>query len=585
MLPLLAALLLAALPQRPWNEERQLLDRRLETLRRILPDAPSPVADAALVRELAEAARLQQVESLARPPLETGARGEVPVDLRATASFAQVERFFRQAGLSHRLLDVQSLELVAAPGDQVRLSAVFLLPYRPLRAPLPPPPDGTRARVQGVPKAQADAFIADQALALAKSEQVASLRRSRRNPRVFLAELGAIVRERPVVLTSAVLGEEFSVRGLTLGEGPVRALQSRFERGFFRVSHFLMSRQGACLRFEARGTTPVAGPEAELPLPTEDPFEEAGRACAIDRDAGRTPAIRNPLPPANSKAARAGGPLTLRLRDVDLTDVFQVLQRTTGQGFVVDGDVTGRASVELVRVSLEEALGFISKTAELRIGDPGPLRRVALARNWKPEPKPTPPPKKRGGSKPADPPPPEPDPLTEPPQTSTSASFELKRVGVRELLAVMTDVDPGLASLGPSGFLGKLSVWAKDVRLDLLRNRVLQASGLVERFEEGRRLLERPDSGAETPTPVAGEVQNLRLVLRGQDLAALEFQPAGVASNGNGWTVFAYAPGGALFAYRSGDRLADAVLKAVESTDVVVETEDGDVRYGLAPLP
>jgi hypothetical protein len=38
----LPLLLLAAAVQRPFPDERLLLDRRLETLRRILPDGPFP---------------------------------------------------------------------------------------------------------------------------------------------------------------------------------------------------------------------------------------------------------------------------------------------------------------------------------------------------------------------------------------------------------------------------------------------------------------------------------------------------------------------------------------------------------------
>ena len=51
-----------------------------------------------------------------------------------------------------------------------------------------------------------------------------------------------------------------------------------------------MARQGACRRFEARGQSPVAGPEAELPLPTDDPFRQDDGSCRIDRDAERAPA-------------------------------------------------------------------------------------------------------------------------------------------------------------------------------------------------------------------------------------------------------------------------------------------------------
>ena len=96
-----------------------------------------------------------------------------------------------------------------------------------------------------------------------------------------------MARDRPVVLGYASLGEEFTIRGLALGAGPLRAFESRVERGFFRVSDFLIAKQGACYRFEAHGRAPVAGPDAELPVPVDDPFEQDASACRVDRDAAR----------------------------------------------------------------------------------------------------------------------------------------------------------------------------------------------------------------------------------------------------------------------------------------------------------
>ena len=457
---LLALLTLLATPvaPRPFGDERLLLDRRLETLRRILPDGPNPAADAALAKELAEGARLASVEALARPPAEsTSARADVVVDVSAVGRYAEVDRFVRQVALSPRPIDVESLSVTATPDAVVKLDAVLRLPYRPLRAPLPAPPDGTRARLQGVPRAQADAYVRDMSLALAKSETVATLRRTRRNPRLFLSELAAIVRDRPVVLTHASVGDDFVVRGLTVGEGPVRALESRFERGFLRVSDFVMARQGACLRFEVRGKSPVVGPDAELPLPTEDPFDQDDAPCKVDRDSVRTVVVKGP-----STKTPGQGPLSLRLRDVDLTDVFFVLHWLTRQGFLVDGDVTGRVSVELNRVTLEEALAALAKGAGLRVSEPSLVRRVSLARGTLP-----PSESKRGakGKAPATGPSPAPLPAGPP------ATFLLKRADVRDILAAMTDADPSLAALGPQGFLGRVSVWAKDVPLGTCRAR------------------------------------------------------------------------------------------------------------------
>jgi len=117
-----------------------------------------------------------------------------------------------------------------------------------------------------------------------------------------------------------------------------------------------------------------------------------------------------------------------------------------------------------------------------------------------------------------------------------------------------------------------------------LRAAVLEAVGLSERIEEGRRVLQRKTVAEETMAPVAGTTPERRLVLGPQDLAVMEFDLAGVASAGDTWMAFAYSPTGVLNAYRPGDRLADGIIKSVESTDVVIETDEGPVRYPLAPL-
>jgi hypothetical protein len=551
--------LLAAPPPRAFTDDRLLLDRRLETLRRILPDGPNPLADAAYVRDIAAAAKLQSVEAQARPPREEGARGSVPVELTAVAHFADVERFFRQVATHHRLIDVERLTLSAAPDDSVRLTALLAFPFRPAKAPLTLAPDGARARLAGVPKPQADTYVRDLAMAVAKSETIAALRRSRRNPRLFLCELAAVVRDRPVVLSYASLEDEFVVRGQTVGEGPTRTLESRLERGFFRLSDFLMRRQAACVQFEARGRAPVAGADAELPLPAEDPFEQDDAPCRVDRDQGRSVTVKGGTPAKPGAKTAAKGPLTLRLRDVDLADVFFVLHRVTGQAFAVDGDVAGRASVELTGVSLDEALAAVQKAAGIRISEAGRIRRVTTSR----------PPSLPAAGDPQGP----------------VATFLLKRAEIRDLVAAMADLDPGLASLGPIGSYGRSSIWAAEMQLSTLRAALLGQAGLEERIEEERRLLERPGSDENLAPVAAGDADERRLQLRAQDLVVSEFELAGVASAGDGYWAFAYTPTGTLNAYRAGDRLYDGTVQSVDSTDAVLAGEEGPVRVMLPPGP
>ncbi len=550
---LLGAFLLLQ-PARPFPEERLLLDRRLETLRRILPDGPTASADVLVVRDLAEAARLARVEVQPRPPVESGTRGEDVLDVTALGGYEAIDRFFQRLALSHRLADVERLTLTATSEDVIQLAAVVRFPYWPARAPLPPPPEG-RGRPTGVPRPTVDAYLRDQALAFAKSDVIAERRRSRRTPRLFLSELAAVVRERPVVIGYASLADEFVVRGLAVGEGPVRAFQSRLERGFFRVSEFLMAKQGACHRFEARGKSPVAGPDAELPVPMEDPFEQDAAPCRVDRDAAKAIVVRGRTPTAKDPGR---GPLTLRLRDVDFADVFQVLAALGAGGFVVHESVTGRVSLEFTRATLDETLAAIRKASGIEIADVGPVRIVSTARVA---------------------------PRKDVPSGGAPASFSLKRVEVRDLLAGMADVDPGLATLGPSGFLGRVSVWTKDAPLGAVRSAVLDAAGLTERTEEDRRVVERPGGAIDAPTPVARAGPEPRLSLRREELTVLEFQVAGIAAAGDSFVAFAYAPTGRLYAYRPGDRLADGIVREIQTTDVLLETEEGPVRMALPPCP
>lgn len=460
MLPVLLAATLLASPVRPFDEERLLLDRRLETLRRILPDGASPTADATLIKEIATRSRLSGVETVPRQPTEAGPRGEVVVDLSAFARFSDVDYFFRQVAAHARLVDVQTLTLTATNQDVIRLAAALSLPYRSARAPVPPLPEGLVERPKGIPRPQADAFIRDQGLALAKSEQIASLRRARRNPRVFLAELAAATRDRPVTLTFASTGNGFVVRGLTVGEGPARALESRLEEGFFRVAEFLMARNGACRQFEVHGTVPVAGMDAELPLPAEDPFEQDETPCRVERDPETAPSwIRA------GGEKKAQGNLTIRGRNLDAADVFLVVHDAADLGFLVDGSVSGRYSLELNRVSVEEALAAIRKAGP-GISDRGAIRRVSPTRI----------------------------PSAANPEAAggPASGFAIKRTDARDILAAMTEMDPSLAALGPSGALGRVSLWARNQPLFDLRSTLLDSVGLGERVsEDGQRILFR----------------------------------------------------------------------------------------------
>jgi hypothetical protein len=533
--PRASLVLLAVLAAHPFPEERLLLDRRLETLRRILPDGPNPPADRALVADLAQSTGLESLDVQPRPPFDSrSAWADVVVDLSGVGGYDEIDRFFRQVALSPRLIDVESLTLSPAPGDAVHLVAVLRLPYRPEAAPLPAPPEGVRAQVAGVPRPQADAYLRDQALALAKADTIATLRRTRRNPRLFLSEAAAVVRGRPMLLSQATLADEFFLRGLAVGEATLRGFESRLERGFFRVAQVLLARQGPCFRFEVRGRSPVVGLDAEIPLPTDSPF--SAEQCRSDRDPPGALVLRAPF----ARRPRRGS-LDLRLRDVDWADVFGVLYQLTGEAFLVDADVSGRISLDFPAVELDEALALLQKGG-VKLS-PGPLRRVS-----------------RGRAAAARPP-----FAAEGPK----ASAAVKRADVREVLAALAEADPSLAS-APRDLPGRISVWARDLPAADLRAAVVDAVG--------------SSGGAEAAPPLGSPAPPRRLNLRPPELSVQEFELAGLVATGGRWNALVYSPAGALYVYRSGDRLADGSVTSVESTDVLLQTEEGPLRVVLPPL-
>ena len=215
----------------------------------------------------------------------------------------------------------------------------------------------------------------------------------------------------------------------------------------------------------------MVGLDAEIPLPAQDPFVPEEAQCHSDRDTGPATVVRGPATKTPGK-----GPLSLRLRDVDVADAFAVLHALTGEPFLLDEDVRGRVSMDLVRVSRDEVLAALQKTG-LKIAEGAGLLRVS-----------------RAGAAASPRPPLSVD-------AAPPIRFSVKRAEVRELLAAMAETDPNLASEAPAGSLGRLSIWARDVNVSALRTAVLEAAGLAEHAEEGRRIVQRGQPG-ESSAPI-----------------------------------------------------------------------------------
>jgi hypothetical protein len=178
-------------------------------------------------------------------------------------------------------------------------------------------------------------------------------------------------------------------------------------------------------------------------------------------------------------------------------------------------------------------------------------------------------------------------------------SMLLKRTAVREVLTLLDEAlapppevensDPAAtvaaaaarATWAPPGDLGRVSIWAKDTPVDALRAAVLEAAALTETTADDHRVVRPAGSTEGTPAPVTTGPVFRRLLLQPAALTTVELSLAGVALLPEGWTALAYSPSGALFRYKRGDRIADAAIAEVQSTDVLLETEEGPYRLVL----
>ena len=158
-----------------------------------------------------------------------------------------------------------------------------------------------------------------------------------------------------------------------------------------------------------------------------------------------------------------------------------------------------------------------------------------------------------------------PDDLRPGPETATLLHTS---VLCPEVLAALAEADPSLAA-APRDVPGRISLWAREMPASDLRNAVMEAVG-----------------GAASVEATSAPSQNgpRRLDLRPEELAVEEFELAGLVASGGRWNALAYSPAGVLYVYRASDRLANGVVSAVESTDVLLQTEEGPLRIAL-PVP
>ena len=355
--------------------------------------------------------------------------------------------------------------------------------------------------------------------------------------------------EDPVALTAVRFDGKTVIEGVTLGTSAHESLKTTLGASGFEVADIKTTPRGRCHAFTATLQFPMA-------LGTD---KRVGGNGLFDDQTGAACSMPLRKATARIEARGAGGPVTVRMRDVDVADLVQLVFQATDYGFVVDPDVTLVVDADLSGSTPEQVIEAL-KGAGLSVG-PGPLRRVSLASKRAPAPERT-------------------------TYSGKTLSVAFKSADVADILCLLKDVAE-TAILSPPGFDGRMSLYAKDVPWDQILDAGAASLDLTfVRASGQRRAFLGPAAAARMPDhpgavePCSGYAGHPVRRWNAQPpttgiLNMRDLRLAGFAQIDGKWSGYAYGPfSNVLLPLTPEYVLLDGDIVAVGPTSVTVETKD-----------
>lgn len=371
----IAALLAAAASARPLDDTTSLeklqkeyfeVEMTMERFKRVIPEGFDGSAERKAIEQLAARAKLSAnqvvvVPGAERLTLEDGRPAPIEInrlEISGRDSYEAIHFFLSMVRLRPRLTGIESLQLDAAPGESVRYAVRLMYPTW---AGTPPERETSRDMATVLrQRIVANRAILDRIVALVKRMEDASAVDR-------LAVFSKAAEAHAIVLTTARVDQGLSMQGLLFGAAARSALAASLETAGLRGSRIEWSAAGACQAFSISARS-ERSEETDGFTPASPIFD--GDSAAFCRGKPESPAQRIV---AGSPTANA---FFLRLRDLELVDVFLVLNDLLPENFLIDGDVKGRVHFDIAEdAAVEDALGAL-RGAGVVIG-PGPLRRVS----------------------------------------------------------------------------------------------------------------------------------------------------------------------------------------------------------------
>jgi hypothetical protein len=556
--------------------EQASLERKVDTLRRMVPAEFDAAFVERRLRSLADAGEMARIEVAPvsvseKVRLADGA--DTPyvrhvVDVTGEASHAPVAYFLDRVGRLPQVVELTTLSLDPAPLGTVRFAARLGFPVyagwpepAPQHLPAPTTPFGPFASIEDERTAREKSLfehgryftrLADVAREPVRRLQaeifaIAEMKKERAPVRFHaaLARLDAGLDRRMVSLGRARFGPRNVIEGIAVGAPARTALKSAFEGAGFLIDTWDIAPAGDCRAFTlAARLTPYE--DAGVIEPGEGRFEARSAATC-----------NATVPPAKGSVVARGtsGPLDVRVRDIDIGDVFRLLSPLTGESFVVDADVTGRVNVELERATLDEALAAMGAVG-VAVG-PGPLRRVS-----------------RAGVAP--------EPFL-PPSRETTVSLSFKDGPLADVARLFQDVSGRKAWTAPV-MNGGTTIYALEVPWDTALRGIAASVGMTAVIEDDRFFV-GPVAMAQAPWR-SGAVESFRAetteeahgwgrIVEISKVSPEDLTPIGLARTAAGPTAIAYGPGRLLWVLEDGVEMFGARVGPVGPADVTFVAGDG----------
>jgi hypothetical protein len=539
------------------NELRDV-ELKIEESTRFLPPSFDAAVEEKFVRSMARQAKLE-IEVRALPdseniPLDRGEPSPMDLYRMEISGRGELEKlsYFLtlMAARDFRFADLETLHLEAAPGDSVRFRGRYLLPcfIGPIELPSRPIPRG------GILAYARERLVRSRAVLELFEAWTERFKSGRLAGAAALLE--ATTEQKAMRMTAVRVDDQVLVEGVLVGAAARAGFLTSLEKAGFHVSRLRLSPLGACRPFSIIARRGMSGPPMELVLDKTLLDSPTGALCRREsqRSVGRVVAR------ATSSVAADTGALSLKLRDIDLADVFFVLHDLTGESFVIDPDVKGVVNVDVEGATLEKTLAAMSSAGV--IVSPGPLHRVSPA-----------------GRTAA--------PLRSQKYDGDPVNLSMQEVDLPSLLCLFKQIT-GLEIHVPQTVQSRVAVFAREVPWDHVLEMVIASAGFDYAIDQNRMFVgpeaavknraRRPGVDACTArnTPSGSSLQEMAMTL--QQLGAPDLELAGVGRAGEKWKAYAYGPWRRLlFPVEADQPLFDARVTSVGPTGVAFSTDSAGI--------